>query len=340
MPSSENDDVVQTFASGTANESFTNGIHQRRVNCRAQDLCASPLRNTVEFRAKLVVIVPNDDRRSQPEWRDVPKLLRCPFRGWRTSDTNVHDSPRIDIDDEEREDWSEPNIVGLQEIAGPSRMVFQEGAPILSARELRWSGLDHMSLDRALCDSNAKFEKFATYSLGTPKDIFSGYAVNERNDLRVNSRSTALGILRPPTPEKPKSLAVPTEHRIWFHEQQGVAPMRQKARQQDNESTLMGLEHRTLDFPGRDDELLAKQRVLHQQFGPRASNIGNETSEHGKGSGGSPNRCLDSIEYSASYRSKMSNDAGQHESDFAQASLKFKTCTQRNSERSCGGAFM
>ena len=27
VPSSENDDVVQTFASGTANESFTNGIH-------------------------------------------------------------------------------------------------------------------------------------------------------------------------------------------------------------------------------------------------------------------------------------------------------------------------
>ena len=27
VPSSENDDVVQTFASGTANESFTNGLH-------------------------------------------------------------------------------------------------------------------------------------------------------------------------------------------------------------------------------------------------------------------------------------------------------------------------
>ena len=39
--------------------------------------------------------------------------------------------------------------------------------------------------------------------------------------------------------------------------------MWQEAREQDNESTFMGLEHGTLDFSRRDDELLAKQSVLH-----------------------------------------------------------------------------
>ena len=55
--------------------------------------------------------------------------------------------------------------------------------------------------------------------------------------------------------------------------------MGQKAREQDNESTFMGLEHGTLDFSRRDDELLAKLGILHQQVGPRARHVGNETSE-------------------------------------------------------------
>ena len=59
-------------------------------------------------------------------------------------------------------------------------------------------------------------------------------------------------------------LAVPTEHRVWLHEQKGILPMLQKARKQDNETTLRGLENRTFDFSRRDDELLAKQGVLHQ----------------------------------------------------------------------------
>ncbi len=68
----------------------------------------------------------------------------------------------------------------------------------------------------------------------------------------------ALGIPRSQTPEKTKSLAVPTKHRIWFHEQQRIPPMRYKARKQDNEATLMGLECRTFDLSRCDDELLAK----------------------------------------------------------------------------------
>ena len=39
----------------------------------------------------------------------------------------------------------------------------------------------------------------------------------------------------------------------------------------------MVLEYGTFDVSECDDELLAKQCILQQQLGPRASNIGNET---------------------------------------------------------------
>jgi len=53
----------------------------------------------------------------------------------------------------------------------------------------------------------------------------------------------------------------------------------------------MGLEHWTFDFSRRDDELLAKHSVLHQQLGPRASDIGKKTSKNGKWTACFPNRC-------------------------------------------------
>ena len=170
----------------------------------------------------------------------------------------MHNSLRIDLDHEERKDGPKPNIVGLQEIAGPYRMVLQKGSPSLAARKVGRSGLGHVSLDRAFCDSNSKLQEFATYSLGAPKDIFGSHAVNECDDFRVNTRKWALDIPRLPTPEEPKSLAVPSKHRVGFHEQQGVPPMRQKAREQDDDASFMGFENRTFDLSRCDDELLAK----------------------------------------------------------------------------------
>ena len=72
--------------------------------------------------------------------------------------------------------------------------------------------------------------------------------MDQCDDLRVNPRNGALVTSRPPTPEKPKSLAVPTKHRVWLHEQQRVPPMWHKARKQDDEATLMGLEYGTFDL--------------------------------------------------------------------------------------------
>jgi len=148
-------------------------------------LCA--FRNAIELGSKLVVIIANDELVSFTEWRDVAKLLRCPFRGRRTSDANVHNSLRIDIDHEERKDGPKPDIVGLQEIAGPNRMVSQERAPSLAARKVRWSGFGHVSLDYPLRNSNSKLQELAANPFRSPGHAFGGHAVDECDDVWVNS---------------------------------------------------------------------------------------------------------------------------------------------------------
>ena len=123
VTSPENDDVIQTFASGTAKESFTNRIHQGRPNRCAQYIHSSTLRNTIKCGPEFAVIIANDELGPFTEWRDVPKLLRCPFCSGRTSDANVHNAFRIDIDHEERKDRPKPDVIGLQEIASPNCVV-------------------------------------------------------------------------------------------------------------------------------------------------------------------------------------------------------------------------
>jgi hypothetical protein len=168
VTSSENDDVIQTYAPGTANESFANRIHQGRLNSCAQYFHPCAFCDTVEYCPKLVVIIANDELGSVTEWRNITKLLRCPLRGWGASNANVHNSLRIDIHDEERKDGPKPNVIDVQEIAGPNRMVSQKCAPSLAAREFGYSAFGHVSLDCSLCDSDAKLQKFAAYSFRAP----------------------------------------------------------------------------------------------------------------------------------------------------------------------------
>ena len=296
MASSENDDVIQAFAPGTANESFANRILQGRLNRCAQYFHTCTLRNAIELSSELVVIIANDELGPLAEWRDVPKLLSCPFSGWRASDTNVHNSPRIDVDHEECEDRPEPDIVGLQEVASPNRMVLQECAPSLSVREFRWSGPGHISLNRALRDSDAEFQEFAAYSLRAPQDIFSGHAADECDDLWVNSGSTALAFRdlkrqksRNPSRCQRSTVSGFTNSRAFRQCGRRLASRTTKPRSR-------GLENRTFDLPRRDNELLTEQGVLHQQLGPRACGVSNKASEHWEGSAGFSNRCSNSIE--------------------------------------------
>ena len=141
----------------------------------------------IEFGPELVVIIANDELGSFTERRDVPKLLRCPFSSGGTSDANMNNSLRIDINHEERKDRPEPDIIGLQEVASPNCMAPQERAPSLAARKVGRSDFGHVSLDRSLRNSDAELQKFAAYSLGAPQDIFRSHSVNECDNFRVNS---------------------------------------------------------------------------------------------------------------------------------------------------------
>ena len=67
-------------------------------------------------------------------------------------------------------------------------------------------------------------------------------------------------------PEQAKALAMPAPPRFWFDAQQGILPAVQSADEEDKEHTIDPREARAFDRPVEDDELLAQQKVFHDQL--------------------------------------------------------------------------
>ena len=69
------------------------------------------------------VAITDDELRTIAESRRVAQLLGGPRLRGRSCHGDMHDALGIDVDDEEREDRPEPEVVRLKEVAGPDGVV-------------------------------------------------------------------------------------------------------------------------------------------------------------------------------------------------------------------------
>ena len=157
MASPEDDDVFEALTTNAAKIALARCIHKRSPHCRSHDFHSSTLRHLVEFSAELAVVIANDHIGTLAERRDVAKLLSRPLFRWCSRNPNVNDFAGPDINYEEGEQWPKLNIIDLQEVAGPNRIVREKRLPALPTRDFRRSGLGHVSLNCALRNSYPKF---------------------------------------------------------------------------------------------------------------------------------------------------------------------------------------
>ena len=102
--------------------------------------------------AILPVIVPNQIPRSFSKRRRFPQLLGHPGIRRVPRHTEVHQSSRAQLDDDEHEQRSEEQVIRLEEIAGPylTGMVSQKGGPRLFGRP-RFPHFIDVLLNRCSC---------------------------------------------------------------------------------------------------------------------------------------------------------------------------------------------
>lgn len=159
-------EVVEAFAAYAAEEALARGVHQRRAKCSLQDANARALGDTVEFRAELGVAVADDEVRSSPERRELAKLMRRPaFIGF-ASDCDVDHLLGVHVDDEEGEERSKPDVVGLDEVARPDGVALQERTPALPVP--RRSDRADVALNGALGNPESELQKLAADALCAP----------------------------------------------------------------------------------------------------------------------------------------------------------------------------
>jgi hypothetical protein len=149
------------------NRSRASGV---RVECflerESRAICG-----TIEVGAKLAVVVGDDALGRGAEGCGFPELLRRPLRRWVPSCPDMHDLLAVDVDDEERKDRPEPDVVGLQKIAGLHCVIVQERVPALPARRRQIPTITHVSLHRAFRDVDSALEQLTTNALGAPEPI-------------------------------------------------------------------------------------------------------------------------------------------------------------------------
>ena len=132
MALAKNDNLIQTLSPYAPKKTFAPSVHEWSPHCRSHDFHSGAFRHSVEFSAKLVVVIADDHVGALAEWRNITQLLRRPLLGRCSRDFDVNDFAGLDVDHKEGEQWSKPNIVDLQEVAGPNRMVREKRLPALA----------------------------------------------------------------------------------------------------------------------------------------------------------------------------------------------------------------
>jgi hypothetical protein len=75
-------------------------------------------------------------------------------------------------------------------------------------------------------------------------------------------------------PEQAKSLAMPSEQRLWLDNEQGLFPGLNRPRQKNQEHPVRFATGGSFHLSAEDNELLAKKRVLCYEFGPAPGKVG------------------------------------------------------------------
>src|SRR5262249_22809314 len=148
-------------------------------------------------------------------------------------------------------------------------------------------------------------------ALRSPEPVLPGHLSNEPDRLGGEFRSLDLP-LGFPAPEKTESLAMPAQDGFWFHEKDGVPPVRHETRQQHRKPALVDGKSVALGRTSSDDELLAQERVLSDEVLARTGQIPHQSNHYRCRLRRGPRERVEATHHAARGRERKRNEAGKH----------------------------
>jgi hypothetical protein len=178
----------------------------------------------------------------------------------------MHDRAATQVEEEEHEDLTKPNVERLHEIAGPSHVIPQKRGPVLSVASRPSTA--HVPLNRPLTHPDAQFEQLAANPLGTPERISHCHFTEQGGTRgRWSTKSP-----RSSSPQGVKSRPVPAQHGRGLDQQSCLAPSwRNAGREQDAQALPWTPADTTGDLALGNDELLPEEHILSEQSNTAAN---------------------------------------------------------------------
>jgi len=134
------------------------------------------------------------------------------------------------VDDEERRDLTEQEVVGLDEVADPPAFgtVLHGGRPTLAAAAAGAANAAHVLLDRPLADLDPELEQLAADALGALESPSRRHVADEVDRLGWQRRR--LRNARSSSPEQAEAGTTPAENGLRLDDGDRATPRRQQAR--------------------------------------------------------------------------------------------------------------
>ena len=178
----EDNDVVQTLPADTAQKALTGRVHERSADSRLENVDSRALGDAIEFRPKFGVAVADDELGPFTKGCDLAEPLGSPCLAGFAGDGDMDNRLRVHIDDEEGEQRSKPDVIGLQEVASPNGVVAKERLPGLTIAR-RSYGHD-VSLDGALGNASAELEQLSPNALRAPGALVTSHGLDQFHRFR------------------------------------------------------------------------------------------------------------------------------------------------------------
>src|SRR5437763_1683488 len=232
----ENNDVIQAFATDGAHQSFRKGILPRRSR-RSQDFPnAHRFRRLTELLTVHAVAVAQQVTRGVVPGESLQKLTGCPFCCGVSGHREMNRTSAVLIENHKDEQELELNRWDNEEICRNQVLgvILEKGSPRLRGR---FPVPDHVLGDCCLRHLNTEFQEFPMNARSAPARVSETHVPDEIPNFRRYRRATfATPTL--PSPIEAKSLAMPSDNRLRFDQEQRRSPIVPQPREPNPQDSI------------------------------------------------------------------------------------------------------
>ncbi len=257
------------------------------------------------------IVIVQKESRLAIECGDVEDLDLHPVERRAFGHIAVHDTPRADLHHDKHVDDREQRGVLRHEVAGKElvAVVLDERAPLLPI--IAWLSPRHVLANGAGGMADTELDSQLLVDLVLPPGwVVGAHSPDELDVLARDSGPAQTLRVRPPSPVELEALAVPPDHGLGFHDDQGGGPFPPQPREPDPKGAIEHPKARALAGALVRGELLTQGEIFQDERLSMDEEAAQEASEQRSSGHSSGRRKVERFQAERAFRGLRANQRG------------------------------